>query len=77
MQTKGEKMSDSKSWRDKAAEEIGKLCRAEYLRVNTTKAGKRRKKHVSYSVPAIAEELVECLETDNEYRAKQIFLYEL
>ena len=70
-------MKIQKTWHNKAHREISRLCYAEYLRVNTRKDGQRYKKHHPYSVPEIAERLVDALRTDNELEAKQIFLYEL
>lgn len=64
-----------KTWRDKAHRRIGELCRAEYLRVNTTRDGRRRKTHRPYVVPLEAEILVDCLATDDEHRAKSLFVW--
>ena len=71
MKTVGEK---DHAWRAKANEIIGTLCRESYLAANTTKSGKRRKRHVPYSVPVTAKALVECLNKNDEVRAKNIFL---
>lgn len=66
-----------KPWRKKAHREIGKLCLTSYKQSNQKKDGTYQKRHVSYSVPQLAEELIQCLNTNNELRAKQIFVYEL
>lgn len=63
-----------KSWRGKAQELIGHMCEASYRQSNTKKDGTRYKKHRAYSVPALAQVLIECLNTDNEEGAKRIFL---
>lgn len=63
-----------KPWEQKAHKVIEGLCRASYLQANIMKNGKRRKKHVPYPVPPIAERLIECLKTSDEYEAKAIFI---
>jgi hypothetical protein len=63
------------TWRDKAHRIISDLCRQSYLQAETTKAGKRRKRHVPYSVPQAAQDLIDCIKTNNEERAKAIFLF--
>ena len=66
-----------RDWRTKAQDEILKLCRQSYVQANTRKDGKRYKKHQAYAVPVLAEELVDCLNTEDEERAKAIFLFRL
>ena len=61
-------------WEVKARHLIAQMCAASWRQVNTTKAGRLRRKHHPYSVPALAQTLVECLSTQNEERAKRIFL---
>ena len=63
-----------KPWREKANNIIDALCMESYLQANTRKDGKPYKKHRGYSVPLLAEQLVECLDTDDEIRAKTLFL---
>ena len=63
------------TWRNKAEKQIQSICRAEYLRVNTTKSGKKRRRHVSYTIPQEALDLLECLNTNDEERAKAIFVW--
>ena len=58
------------SWRDKAHREIASLCLVSYQQAN-----KGRKRHVPYSVPEQAKELIECLDTNDEDRAKAIFVW--
>lgn len=61
------------AWRDKAHRLIGDMCLAAYQKVNPQpRYGKRKAK--PYQVPALAQELVECLNTNNEDKAKGIFL---
>lgn len=66
-----------KSWRDKAYKVIGTLCQEFYVQANRMKDGNYRKKHVPYSVPTLAERLIDCLNTDDEIGAKNIFVWEL
>lgn len=70
-------IQSSTPWRAKAEREIAKLCFASYVQANRLANGSFRKRHVPYSVPEKAQELVACLATNDEIRAKQIFLYEL
>lgn len=65
---------ESVPWRDKAQRLIGLECRQSWLIANRTKSGKIRKKHVPYSVPELATELIRCLNEDDELAAKQLFL---
>lgn len=70
-------MSDADTpWRQKAQQLIGKLCEASYRQANTNKNGSRKKKHVPYSVPEAATRLIECLNTNDEARAKSLFLHD-
>ena len=64
----------SKAWEDKANKVIQRLCKESRDSTNTRKDGKQYKQHKSYSIPEDAEELIECLATDNEEQAKYIFL---
>ena len=58
-----------KQWEKKAHKWIHELCKESYINAN-----KKRKKHVAYSVPNLAEELIHCLKNNNEEQAKFIFL---
>jgi hypothetical protein len=62
------------AWRAKAETIIYKLCAESEKQANTRKDGKRYKKRRPYSVPSLAKDLVKCLGTDDEERAKAIFL---
>lgn len=64
----------SEAWRDKANAIISAECSISYRAANFTKVGKKRKKHVQYTVPPIAQALVDCLQKNDERRAKAIFL---
>ena len=70
-----------KTWRDKAEQIIRDLCRGAYEKANRKSDGSLYRRYRPYSVPRLAEELVKCLGMHDqkaaEYRAKQIFLYEL
>ncbi len=58
----------------KAHRIIGVLCMASYVQANTRKDGGRYKKHRPYSVPEEAEELIDCLNRDDEHTLKSIFM---
>lgn len=58
------------TWRDKAKRLIGNLCRQSYLSVNRP----GRKRHVPYAVPELAQQLIDCLNRDDEITAKALFL---
>lgn len=62
------------NWQNKAHRVIADLCRESYLTVNRYKDGTMRKRHVPYSVPLVAGQLIECLNMNDELRAKQIFM---
>ena len=61
-------------WRNKAHKIINSLCRQSYLKENQLNNGKLRKKHVPYSVPEEAKELIDCLNRNDEEKAKEMFL---
>jgi hypothetical protein len=58
-----------KPWQEKAHRLIYNLCRTSYIQAN-----KKNKKHIPYSIPELAKELIDCLNTEDEVRAKDIFL---
>lgn len=67
-------MSD-KPWREKASREIASLSYAAWDKANPKNSrGQRPKKHKPYSIPAYAADLVTCLNTDDEERAKAMFM---
>jgi hypothetical protein len=59
-----------KPWAEKAHRIIGRLCLDSYRQSNP----KPGRKHVPYVVPALAQDLVDCLNKDDEVRAKCLFL---
>lgn len=61
-------------WEQKAHRIIQNLCRESYNQSNTSASGKKYKKHRPYSVPELAEDLIECLANQDEERAKALFL---
>ena len=68
-------MTQSTPWRDKAQRLIYLSCRDSYTKAQTSKStGKKYKQHVAYAVPEFAEQLIECLDKDDEARAKTLFL---
>lgn len=60
-------------WETRAHSLIAELARVSYLEANTDRRGNRYRRHRPYSLPTIARDLVECLGTRNEERAKAIF----
>lgn len=62
------------AWRGKAEKIIAELSRQSYEQANRLPSGQLRKKHVPYSTPTMAQDLVECLNTHDEERAKALFL---
>jgi hypothetical protein len=58
-----------KPWQQKADRLIGEYCLAAWREANPI----GRKRHKPYSVPEVAQELAECLDTNDELRAKQLF----
>lgn len=66
------------SWERKAHEVITQLCEASARQANTDpRTGRLYQRHRPYSVPVIAQALVECLShrrADAEERAKALFL---
>jgi hypothetical protein len=63
-----------KPWEEKANRLIASACYQSYVKANTMKNGERYKKHVPYIVPQIAENLIACLNKNDEETAKAIFL---
>lgn len=58
------------AWRQKALAIISAECARAYSEANTP----RRKRHVPYRVPEIAEALVKALDKDDEHEVKRLFL---
>jgi len=63
-------------WREKAHRIIAALCRQSYEQANRLPNGMLRKRHKPYSVPEVAQRLVDCLGRDDEATAKSIFMYD-
>lgn len=61
-------------WIIKAHEIISKLSSQAYYKANF-KNGIQLKKHVPYSIPEEAQELIECIKSNDELKAKQLFNY--
>jgi hypothetical protein len=51
------------------------MCLASYRAANVRPDGSRRKRHVSYSVPDTARDLIEALGRNDEELAKSIMLF--
>jgi hypothetical protein len=63
-----------KPWQQKAHAVIAELCAAAWRRTNLDRHGRPYPKHRPYPRPADAQALVECLNSNDEERAKAIFL---
>lgn len=61
------------TWESKAKRIIRLLCERSYREANF-RNGRKLKRHVPYSVPEIAQELVRALGNNDEETAKAIFL---
>jgi hypothetical protein len=61
-------------WRIKADRLIFKLSQQSSRQAQRSPRGARYKRHHQYSVPDLARQLVECLNTNDEHRAKALFL---
>ena len=64
----------SQPWVKKANALVYALCQKSYMQANY-KNGKKYKKHVPYSVPQEAQDLLDCIQRDDEEGAKAMFLY--
>ena len=62
-------------WREKAKRLIAAFARQAYERENRLPNGKLCKIYRPYALPEVAEELVRCLDTNDEERAKSIFVH--
>jgi hypothetical protein len=62
-----------KPWEQKANRIIAELSRRSWLQANLLKNDRLRKRHAPYSVPPLAEALMECLGSGDEERAKALF----
>lgn len=62
------------TWQDKANLIISEMCYQSYSAANILPSGKKRKKHVPYSVPSVARKLVDALGKQDEDTAKNIFI---
>jgi hypothetical protein len=61
------------TWRDKANELIATYCAHSYREANFLPTGRKRKRHIAYSVPEIAAALVAALRANDEHEAKRLF----
>lgn len=71
---KGESKMVKIKWEQKAHRLIHDLCMESYKKENYAKNGMKKKRHHPYRVPELAQDLVDCVKTDNEEQAKYIFL---
>lgn len=62
------------AWMAKAHRVINDLCRQSWYQANHDAQGRRYKRHRPYAIPYEAEQLVKCLENQDEEGAKAIFL---
>lgn len=63
------------SWETRVKRVIYQLCREAYLKANTSKSGSRYKKHIPYSIPETARNLIDALDRGDEETAKALMLY--
>lgn len=64
-----------KPWAKKAYRLISIMCEQSYRQANPEpKVPGTRRKHKPYAVPALAQDLIRCLNTDDEVEAKRIFM---
>ena len=63
-------------WRNKVNQVILALCAEAYKKANILPNGQKRKRHVPYVVPELAQELVKALGEDNEEKCKSLMLWE-
>jgi hypothetical protein len=59
----------------KAHRIIAALSLASWRAVNVLPNGKRRARHVPYSIPDTARQLIDALNRDDEHAAKAIFVH--
>jgi hypothetical protein len=64
----------TQTWHNKAQHLIGEMCLTSYRQENTKPDGTKYRRHRAYSVPVLAQDLIECLNTEDEHRAKSIFM---
>lgn len=62
------------AYQDKVNEAVAAMAQEAYRQANTTKAGTRRKRHVPYALPELANAMVKALNTDDEAEAKRLLL---
>lgn len=62
------------SWRTKAHRLIGEMSQSAYHAANVLPNGRIRKRHVPYTLPRLADDLVAALDNDDEMSAKAIFV---
>lgn len=64
------------TWRHKAQRLIAQYSLASYREANVLPNGRKRRRHVPYSIPEIARALVAALNRDDELEAKRLFMVE-
>lgn len=69
------KTSALEPWKQKSHKVIYSLCRQSYEFNNVSKSGRKSSRHIPYSVPQEAQDLIDCLNTNNEEKAKAMFLF--
>lgn len=63
-------------WQHKAERLIAEHAMAAYKAANILPNGQKRKRHVPYRLPEIAEALVAALGANDEHEAKRLFMVE-
>lgn len=60
-------------WRDRAKQMIAVAAKEAYIAAGNPWPAKHGKKHKQYTLPMWCVELIDCMNRDDEYRAKCIF----
>lgn len=63
-------------WQEKVHKVIARAATDAYNKANRNKNGSLKKKHVPYTLPVWVDDLVSCLNKDDEEEAKRIMLYD-
>lgn len=62
------------SWQEKAHQIIAAEGAAAFHHANILPNGRRRKRHVAYSIPEIAVAIIKALDRNDEVECKRLFL---
>lgn len=65
-----------KPWIVRANRIVSALSRDAYLKANRKPDGTFRKRHVPYTIPQVAVDLVDCIGRDDEHEAKRLMMWD-